>query len=330
MPTVMTKQRPRYGRGDPASWKPFRLREERDVPIIQAVRDHDLLSLFHILKLFPQWSEQTTRRRLREMFSRNYLAKPKNQHAFFQPGTNSPDIYGLGTEAKAVLEKYCDISLRTKSPTRETFNASHIFIEHTVETSSVMVLFELACRASGVRRPVYLDEILKNLPNEKLRNRKRPKEWAVNITWYGSKVNSIGIKPDKIFAIEDSRLPPQQNKAYFFLELDRGPETIDTDKLGRSSILEKLIKYAYTHTNKRHHTLFGAKNFRVLFVITTKTHTVAASRARIVKCVTAYRDHVSHIVPGGLFLFADQETLEASGDPFSIPWINGRGEPTML
>ena len=91
----MTKQRPRYGKGDPESWKPFRFRPDRDGLYVEAVRNHELLTTQHILQLFPQWSVQTTRRRLREMASRGHLAKPKNQAAYYQPGVNSYDIYGL-------------------------------------------------------------------------------------------------------------------------------------------------------------------------------------------------------------------------------------------
>jgi len=300
-----------------------------DTLIIKYVRQYKFATKNEIIKFFPDRSAQTIGRRLGKLYKYNYLDRPNLQKDHRQSNPDDKSIiYGLGDASKTLLQLNYGVRPTKTHWSAQTREAHPFFLAHTLKVGDTVKSFEFACRRDDILRMVHFDEILSGVP-EAMRKRRRPYEWKVNFQWRKKPVQR-GVKPDRIFALEDPTRPADDNRGNLFLELDRGTEIIDATDINQSSILEKLVKYGNTYKLKLHKKLFGMKNFRVLFVITTPSKTVKESRERIAKCIKAYKDHASSIdAYGGLFLFADLETFEKS-NPLTMPWINGREETVYL
>jgi hypothetical protein len=169
-----------------------------------------------------------------------------------------------------------------------------------------MVSLELACRRHGVRL-LYEDEL--DLPVVK-----QPFQWRVKI---GGGMN-LGVIPDRVFALEYRNQTGQTERAYFFLEADRGTMPVVRKSLAQTSFRRKLLAYEATWANKVHQRHLGIPRFRVLTVTTI----AARVKSLLEACSQLKRGH-------GLFLFADQSVLE--NDVFSALWRNGKtGELSPL
>src|ERR1019366_1552149 len=83
--------------------------------------------------------------------------------------------------------------------------------------------------------------------------------WRVNVSSH----ERIGLIPDRVFALEWG-----ENRAYFFLEADRGTMPITRENASQSSFHRKLLAYEATWTQNLHRTRFGFNRFRVLTVTT--------------------------------------------------------------
>ncbi len=179
------------------------------------------------------------------------------------------------------------------------------FFEHTLLLSDVMVALELACRKADGLRLLAAEEL--PLPNgvcPALR-------WRVKVN---NRV-SLGIIPDRTFALVSGKESSEQNPAIFFLEVDRGTMPIVRKNLSQSSFYRKLLAYEATWAQGLHRSQFGFHRFRVL--------TVTTSAARMNSLVEA----CSQLKSGhGLFLFCDLATLEQHGNMLTLPWKTGRGE----
>jgi hypothetical protein len=167
-----------------------------------------------------------------------------------------------------------------------------------------MVSLELACRRHGIR---LLAEAELATPGQAFR-------WRAKI---GSGVK-LGIIPDRVFALEFLNPQGVTERAYFFLEADRGTMPVVRKNLTQTSFYRKILAYAATWTRGLHRTLFGFHRFRVL--------TVTESSERVKSLVEA----CSKLEHGqGLFLFADRTILD--GDILASAWQTGRaGESASL
>ena len=107
-------------------------------------------------------------------------------------------------------------------------------------------------------------------------------------------------------------------RAYFFLEADRGTMPVVRKGLGQTSFFRKLLAYEATWANKVHQRHLGIPHFRVLTVTTISARVQTLLEA----CSQLKRGH-------GLFLFADTSVLEK--DLFSPVWRNAKtGELSPL
>lgn len=181
-----------------------------------------------------------------------------------------------------------------------------VFLEHALLVSEIMVSLELACRKRSVRL-LYEDELA--LPTNR-----QPFQWWVKIAG-GVK---LGVIPDSVFALEYKNHTGQVERAYFFLEADRGTMPVVRKGLAQTSFFRKLLAYEATWSNKVHQRYLGIQRFRVLTVTTIATRVQTLLEA----CSQLKRGH-------GLFLFADASALEK--DLFSSIFRNGKtGELTPL
>ncbi len=171
-----------------------------------------------------------------------------------------------------------------------------------------MVAFAIACRRAGNVRLIPWEEILREKCPQETQAARHPKTWRVHIEQHGS----LGITPDAIFGLHYLDQPDGKNKAFFFLEADRGTMPVFRKSLKTTSFYRKLAIYHATHAQGVHTKQFGIKTFRVL--------TVTTGAKRIRSIVTAVQR-----LQGlqGLFLFAAEGAV-TRGDPLATGWRNGR------
>jgi hypothetical protein len=274
----------------------------RDRAIIRLVYRHRFLSSRQIIALIGGSSLQLLRR-LKLLYHHGFLERPRVQLQYYSESRTRPLVYGLTRMGELLLkQERGDTSLfREKNNT-----AGQLFLEHTILVSAVMISIELACKNHNVRL-LYEDEL--DLPVIK-----QPFQWRVKIV---GGIN-LGIIPDRVFALEYQDQAGETQRAYFFLEADRGTMPVVRKHLAQSSFRRKLLAYEATWAQKIHQRHLGLHRFRVLTVTTI----AARVKPLLEACSQLRRGH-------GLFLFADQSILEK--DVFSSVWRNGKtGELSPL
>jgi hypothetical protein len=284
---------------------------ERDHYIIRLVCRHRFLRSQQIVLLIGG-NSQPVLRRLHLLYHHGYLERPRAQIDYFHRGGSQHMVYGLGNKGAALLKREHGVSFGHLRWGEKNRAVGRIFLDHALLVSEVMVGIELACRQAGIR--LLTDE---DLPLGKATNSTRQTfRWHVNVN---SRLK-LGVIPDRVFALEYSDASGTSNRAFFFLEADRGTMPVIRRNLSQTSFYRKLLAYASTWSQSLHRSRFGFHRFRVL--------TVTTSVARVTSLVNA----CSQLRSGhGLFLFSDRSSLEASGDVFSLPWQAGRpGETTRL
>jgi len=266
---------------------------KRDREIIRLVHRHRFLRSSQIVALLDG-SQQQVLRRLKLLYHHGYLTRPRAQLEYYERGGTRPMVYGLGSKGGTLLERELGITVSGKE---NDDGVGQIFLEHAILVSDVMVTLELACRKSGDIRLLYEDQLaLQSF------------QWRVKVREHGV---TLGVVPDRIFALEYTDHGGQMQRVYFFLEADRGTMPVVRSGLAQTSFYRKLIAYEATWTQKIHQRKLGIHRFRVLTV------TINAIR------VTSLLEACSRLKRGhGLFLFADRTVLDK--DPFSPVWQCGK------
>jgi hypothetical protein len=230
---------------------------------------------------------------------------------------SEPLVYALGNRGAEVLEAEGEArrgGIRWDTKNR---NLSRVFLHHTLAVADAMVAFEVACRRQEGVRLISPEEVLAGAPPETRRLR-LPLRWQVEVR-QGGKFHRLGVEPDRVFGLHFEDEPEGRNRAFIFLEADRGTMPVMRRGLAQTSFLRKLLAYQETWRRGLHKNHLGIPNFRVL--------TVTTSRERVEHLVEACRS----LSGGGgrLFLFADEEGLGRE-DILGHEWVNGRGEVTLL
>jgi len=278
---------------------------DRDRDIIRLVHRHRFLRSHHIAALLGG-SEQQIVRRLQLLFHHGYLERPRAQIQYYERGGSQPIAYGLGNKGGALLRRELGIAINSDAWNEKNHAVGRVFLEHALLVSETMVSLELACRKRGVRL-LYEDQL--GLPTKK-----QPFQWWIKIAG-GTK---LGVIPDAVFALEYTDQNSQVQRAYFFLEADRGTMPVVRKEFAQTSFFRKLLAYEATWTDKVHQRHLGIPRFRVLTITTI----AARVNTLLEACSQLKRGH-------GLFLFADQSVLEK--DLFSDVWYNAKtGELSPL
>jgi hypothetical protein len=296
---MINKRLPRFQRASPVA--PMQL-TDRDQTIIRLVRRHRFLSSRQIIALVGG-SQLQLLRRLKLLYHHGLLERPRAQLRYYgSPGTR-PIVYGLSNKSgMLVKQEIGNISLWSE----KNRAVGPVFLEHALLVSATMVAIELASRRHGVRL-LFEDEL--DLPTAK-----EPFQWRVKIE---GGVN-LGVIPDRVFALEYPSITGHAERAYFFLEADRGTMPVVRKQLTQTSFRRKLLAYEATWANKVHQRHLGIPRFRVLTVTTIAARVESLLEA----CSQLKRGH-------GLFLFADQSVLEK--DLFSAVLRTGKtGELSPL
>jgi hypothetical protein len=132
--------------------------------------------------------------------------------------------------------------------------------------------------------------------------------------------HTIGVIPDKVFGLHFPDAPEGQNRAYFFLEADRGTMPVERKTFDRTSFYRKLIAYHETWRQQIHTQHFGIKSFRVLTV------TSGADRVRNIAAAAWKATNGKAL---RLFLFADRASI-VENDPLSLAWRDAGGGAARL
>jgi hypothetical protein len=298
---------------------------ERDSTILGALYRYHLATTHQLAYLFPG-SEQKTRWRLRELFDAGFVDRLNTKTDPNTPGSD-PLVYALTDEGATWLSlNRPDIERQRTRYNENNRRRTLQTIPHTLMVSEIMIRFEVAAYYAS-DRVAFLDQrtLLARAP-EKTRTRRIPTHWSSPGTVGGMHVR-IGNNPDQLLALTDRERPEGKNTAYFFLEADRGTESVRPvgTRLMKSTIYKKLLGYYTTHKEKTHATVFGehVKNFRVLWVIdSTKRDHRGKTR------LDNFRD-VANEVTGGtmadLFLFTTYDAFLAE-NPLAHAFVNANGE----
>ena len=205
-----------------------------------------------------------------------------------------------------LLKQEPGVAFRELSWGEKNRAVGRMFLEHALLVSDVMVTIELACRERGIRLVTERELVLPG--------KHQPFRWRVNIHNH----LKLGVIPDRVFALEFPDASGNSQRAYFFLEADRGTMPVTRRNLSQTSFYRKLLAYEATWAQNLHRIHFGFHRFRVL-AVTTST---ARVKSLVDACSQLERGH-------GLFLFADQTIL--SGDMFSSILQTGKpGETGSL
>ena len=271
----------------------------RDRVIIRLVHRHRFLRSHQIVAL-ADGSPQQIVRRLQLLYHHGYLERPRAQLQYYERGGSRSIAYGLGDKGGAWLRQEHSLAVRPDSWGEKNHVVGRVYLEHTLLVSDFMVSLELACRKRGDVRLLYEDQL--GLPVEK-----QPFRWQVKM----QNNLRLGVVPDQVFALEYADQSGQVQRAYFFLEADRGTMPVIRSNLVQTSFNRKLLAYEATWTQKIHQRYLGIPRFRVLTVTTS----AARVKSLLNACAQLKRGH-------GLFLFADQSVLQK--DQFSPVWHNGK------
>lgn len=278
---------------------------ERDGEIIRLVHWYRFLRSPQIVALTGDSSQQLLRR-LQLLYHHGYLERPRAQLDYYHQGGSRHIIYGLGSRGAEFLKCESEGAFAERQWGEQNCSVGRMFLQHALLVSDIMVSIELACRKSnGIR---LLTE------RELIGRDERPLQWKVNI-----RGRKLGVIPDRVFALEFPDQNGRYERAFFFLEADRGTMPVIRKNLLQTSFYRKLLAYEATWTQSIHRTRFGFHRFRVLTVTTSAKRVKSISDA----CSTLERGQ-------GLFLFTDRTTLENSGDIFSSIWKTPRGEMESL
>ena len=280
--------------------------EQRDCQIIRLVHRHRFLRSDQIVTLVGG-SRQQILRRLKLLYHHGYLERPRAQlDSYYRPGSRYI-AYGLGRKGETLLKRELGITVYPDSWSGKNHDVGRMFIEHALLVADVMMAVELACRKHCGVHLLYEADLA-------LHSQRQPFQWRVTIQ-NGLK---LGVVPDRVFALECPGQSGQKERAYFFLEADRGTMPVKRHTLSQTSFNRKLLAYEATWTQDIHRQHLGIHRFRVLTVTTS----AARVKSLVEACSQLQRGH-------GLFLFADKSAL--SGDLLSNVWQTGRpGETSGL
>jgi hypothetical protein len=282
---------------------------DRDREIILLVERFRFLRSSHICSLIPG-SPQQLLRRLQLLFHHGFLERPRCQIDYYHRGGSHHIVYGLGNKNASLLKQEPGDTFQERDWGEKNRYTGRMFLEHALLVSDVMVAIELACRQTGIRLLTERELAI----TDKTTGERRPFRWRVNI----SNRLKLGVVPDRVFGLEFPDQNSISNRAFFFLEADRGTMPVIRKNLSQTSFYRKLLAYEATWSQSVHEKQFGFNRFRVL--------TVTTSAARVKSLVEA----CSKLKRGqGLFLFADRTVLEKPGDMFSPIWQTGGGRETV-
>ena len=314
--TKQPERKPRFKR---AKVRPFAV-QERDLDIIKQVHKHRFLSSEHIAALIDG-SGQGILRRLQLLYHAGYLDRPREQIKPYHAGSAAM-VYGIGNKGADYLSQALNVPRSKVDWTSKNREAKTVFLEHTLEIGNFMVCLELACRQVKNVELIGPGEILRQTAKARKEN---GLSWAVAKTIKDEKTGdqkhyTFSLVPDKVFGLHFPEDPPDRNKAFFFLEVDRSTMPINSRNLFRSSFAKKLSLYWESWQQGLFEKNFHFKNARVL--------TLAKSSARIGSMIEAAKVVDERNKGSRMFMFALEELFDPT-KPGAASRKSGRTPKTL-
>lgn len=276
----------------------------RDREIIARVAHHRFLRSTHIAAL-TRGSTQQISRRLQLLYHHSYLERPRAQLEYFYRGGSSHIVYGLGSKGSHLLKEEFGNAFSAQKWSEKNRAVGRMFLQHALLVSDVLVSFELACLGHTDIRYIPQHNLFPN-----------GIRWQVTL----DRGRKLGVIPDAAFALERTRQDGATERAYFFLEADRGTMPVTRKSLRQTSFRRKFLAYEATWSQGIHRSRFDLHRFRVL--------TVARSKERL----RTLRDECATLPSGkGLFLFLHKDALANARGLFEPVWsLAQQNEPVAL
>lgn len=288
---------------------------------------HGVLDSRAVFRLFPHRSTRALNGRLLKLFQAGYILRLKQMRAVFVEGGGSRhEAYVLDTGAEDWLwnEYRLHVPKRTKQLTSRS--ASYLF--HEIELAHLVISIRQSAEKREGLEFLYPHEIYKRWAPEILARDNLPYRLSARVDWFGYR-QIASTRPDAFFMLRYPNRPEGKQRRALFLEVDMGTETVNPgDRKVRSltfwkdtSVLRKLVVYAYAHKTRSHQTEFGVPNFQVL-IVTKNPGKVRAIQQAYQERLAGLPYEVSPI----RFLFSDFETLAKYDDLFDAPLTDGDGK----
>jgi|Deesub1362A_J573_1020465.scaffolds.fasta_scaffold01835_1 hypothetical protein len=210
---------------------------ERDKKVILLVYENRFLRRDQIQKLFFP-STQTCNQRLMKLYQHRFLERIFKPVSFGQ----SQAVYALDKRGKDIVAR--ELGLENIKWSKSKNRVELFFLEHTLAVNDFKVNLLLFLRERRDVKLLFFKHEWEDLKDRVSDPRgKRP---------------YLPVTPDAFFGIETER-----GKAYFFLEADRGTQTLKRFR-------EKIVAYRQYWKEGKYQERHGFKNFRVLTVTTSK------------------------------------------------------------
>lgn len=291
---------------------------ESDIAIFKLLFRHRFIDRKQIFALTDPKSEQYQRKRLKQLWDNGYIDRPNAQRGRFG---NFPMVYALGDKGAKVLEREMNIKFPNVGWTWKNKSVKDFFFDHTMLVSRFMVMVELACRKRDDLEFVSTEQVIKER-QIKAGALKDPLSWFVNFR-YNNKSYNLQTIPDSAFGI---RIKGDKTK-WFFLEADRGTETVSGFSAYKNTFYKKMIKYNQSYNQKLLSRFFNFSAARVI--------TITPSAKRIESMIEAaqampYEQNKKYL---GMFVFTTEDKLDNLDNPEIVLndiWISGYNKKTNL
>lgn len=269
---------------------------ERDLAVLRAIGDYQLLSAPQIQALYFR-SLQKARKRLFRLWQHRLLER---RFGLAELGQGAPPaLYGLSHKGAHILvTKGGAITKATLGATLKG-RASPLFYEHTLRRNDFRIALTLACRGN---------------PDLQLLFWKQDKSIKEIVTFLNGKAaNSPVLRKVPLLADGFFGLQAKENKRYFFVEIDRGTTA-------HSRLLLKLKGYYHLWSERRHVQRYGIESFRVLYVTSSKER-----MEHLIQTAQKVRNGLSG---SGLFLFSTFDRISLEQPECAIGLIWKKSTPT--
>lgn len=300
------QRKPKYTRVHSVS---FRL-QGRDMKIIELIYPHRFLSSDLIVALIPG-SKQGILRRLNFLFHAGYLDRPREQVKPFQPGSG-PMVYALGNKGADLLHEVFGIPRENVDWTSKNREAKNVFLNHSLMVSTFMASLKLASARQGGIEIIEQEQIVQGEPVLKINMSREFKGNVQNLLY--------DLVPDMVFGLHFLNETPNQNRAFFLLEVDRATMPIMRSNIYRSAFFKKMLGYKHCKITSAFKQTFGFENPRIL--------TLTTSHDRIDNMIKACKGMYEDGKASGMFLFslASNFNLSNVDNIFKPIWRNARDD----
>ena len=286
---------------------------QRDIGILEAIHRYRVLHRGQISEMFFAGVNDeggSARRRLALLYQHGYLERIPR---FISPPMNNPGpAYRLAERGAVELAQRASVPVqqvnywgRAEDADSHVTQVGHSYLEHALLLAEIRKLFEQQASAAGCQIDTWLDYL------------ELQKSWKTERVWIqlspGGPRENLAIAPDGYFILVTPR-----GRGHFFLEADRGTETIDRQWK------HKILSYKEYLTSGKFHQRYQVApgvGCRILTLVPSE------QRARNLQQAAA-RFGPSETAKAFLFTTIDQFRASALFDPI---WLrSGATAPQAL